>query len=228
MENKQEFFPVVKAGKDGFVYLCEDPIKIDDKKTDIKDLPTALARMRQKYSTVVYFREAVLPDPDPAYMVFIRKVLDSIAAQKFMIRMGDSYLGQYGEITNFTLHIAPDMFRFGADKGEVMVFAYKPEGEKELKIFKSDLAAEADWRNTIAKDFAMLYHANRLSSTMPSDKEKAFAEGEMGKPSVHISVVINGKHQWASRYPLSAIPGNIKSFMEDCRLLGGRYFLGNK
>lgn len=228
MENKQEFLPVVKTGRDGFVYLCEDPMKIDDIKTDLKDLPAALARMRQKYKAVVYFREAVLPDPDPAYMAFIRKVLDSIAAHKFMIRMGDSYLSQYGEITNFTLHVAPDMFRFGADKGEVMVFAYKPEGDKDLKIYKSDLSSEADWKNTIAKDFAMLYHANRLSSTSPYEKEKAFAEGEMDKPSVHISVVINGKHQWVSRYSMNAIPGNIKSFMEDCRLLGGRYFLGSK
>ncbi len=228
MENKQEFFPVVKAGKDGFVYLCENPVKIDDKKTDIKDLPAALARMRQKYSTVVYFREAVLPDPGTAYMSHIRKVLDTIAAHKFMIRMGDSYLEHFGEITNFALHIAPDRLRFGADKGEVMVFAYVPEGEKEMKVYKSDLNSEADWQKTIARDFAMLYHSNRLSSTMPNEKEKAFAEDEMDKPSVHISVVINGKHQWVSRYAADTVPGNIKSFIEDCRLLGGRYFLGNK
>ena len=153
-----QYLPVVKAGKDNGIYVTEDPMKIEDRKITPPELPAFLARIKQKYGAVVYFRESVFTDPDKAYFSQISSILDAIAAAKIAVKMGDEYLDAYGEITNFTLHIAPDIFRFGGDKGELFVYAFIPEGQKKLAIHQAELKDPAVWKNTLAKDFGMIFH----------------------------------------------------------------------
>lgn len=220
---KMEYLPVIKAGKDGGIYITEDPMKIEDKKVEMKDLPAVLARLHKKFRTIVYFREGTFIEPRGKYLRHIRQILDKLELEGFAIKMGDNYLDRYGEITNFTLHIAPDKFRLGADKGGVFVYAFVPKGKKKMKIYKSGLKDPAVWKENYALDFGMMFHSNRIPSSEQKNRKIAFMPNEMKMPSVHISVVIDGKHEWMACYAMDEVPPNVQSLIEDCKMLGKMY-----
>jgi hypothetical protein len=219
---KTEFLPVIKAGKNGGVYITGDPMKIEDKKVEMKDLPAVLAKLRKKYNTISYFREGVYAEPRGKYLRHIHEILDKLEKAGFAIRMADNYLNQYGEVTNFVIYIGPGRFRIGADKGRLLVYAFTPKGEKKMKVYTRDVSGPEAWKNC-ARNFAMIFHSNRLPAMEQHNRDIAFTADEMKMSSVHIRIVIDGKHEWRACYSIDEVPENIQSFMEDCRVIGKMY-----
>jgi hypothetical protein len=221
-------YPVIKAGKDSGIYLSADPLKLSDTKIDMADLPAELEKLRKKYGTIVYFREGAYQEPSGEFFSHVKSVLEAIIKSGLNIMLGDKYVKAFGEITNFTLHIAPDRFRFGIDKGVIFVYAFIPPGKDKWIIYKNELIERKFYEDVIARDLGMVFHSNRLGSVFPNKSEYVLEQEHMKKPSVHISVVLNGEYQWKSYYDMDEIPGNVLSFIDDCKALGRTYIESSK
>lgn len=225
-ENMQTL-PIIKVGRNNKVFITKKPESLYVEEISLKELPKYLEKFKKEYETIVYFREGAFFEPEGEYDIHIKKVLDIIMESGISVKMGNDYLKEMGEVTDFVCHITPDKFRLGANKGETLVVAVIPEGEDKWMIFKSDLKSEKHWKENLAVDFGMIFHSNRMMSQKPNGENKAFNDKYMNKSAVHISVVINREYEWLFYYETDKMPGNVRSFVDDCAAMADLYIPEN-
>jgi hypothetical protein len=183
-------------------------IYLDQKKIELAALRTALAAAKKKQRPVYLYRERT--DENTPMTTLALAMIDEIGVE---VESGLSAPAEWGELTDFQLYVMPGQFKLAFQEGLLQV-GLASNGKKTPSVHE----IEPDAR--VIETLEYHISACRIIETPEHEPDRAFDDRHRSKPSLHLLIVHNSEQTWQSFYPISEVPPNVKSLLENCKTLG--------
>jgi hypothetical protein len=122
---------------------------------------------------------------------------------------------EWGPLQSFELELTPDRFRMAAQRGEDLLFAYKPEGADQPLVYRFKGVADAALQN-----LELLVSANRIVESKPHEADRAFCEETLAKRGLHLRFSFGPRKMWQGYFEEAELPGHFENLYLGCRSLG--------
>ena len=132
--------------------------------------------------------------------------------------MGDRAPSEWGTLASLLVHEAPARFHFAYFRGKELTVGSVPKGETRLRVRQGKLLPD----ESVGTMLQLLISSDRVLETPPAAPERVLDKVTMGERSLHLIVGYEGRREWRSWYSAAAVPGHLRSFLDDCRAFGDR------